>query len=159
MSKLKKPVDGQYSLFDLIHRISEDRPEPDPGGLNVRYRLQAIITETIKRCSLTRWEIAGKMSSLLNQEISKYMLDTWTAESKEYHRFPAEYLPAFCQAVGSYEPLRFLAEMAGVFVLPGQEALRSEIRKIEEDIKKLHSIRKKRILFMEEMGGEKWKEE
>jgi len=158
MSKLKKRVDGQYSLFDLIHRISEDRPEPDPGGLNVRYQLQGIITETIKRCTLTRREIAGKMSRLLNQEISKYMLDPWTAESKEYHRFPAEYLPAFCQAVGSYKPLRFLAEMAGVFVLPGAEALRSEIRKIEEDIKKLHGI-KKRVMFLEEMGGEEWKEE
>jgi len=91
------------------------------------------------------------MSALVNQEISKYMLDTWTAESKDYHRFPAEFLPAFCQAVGSYEPLRFLAEKAGVFVLPGQEALRSEIKKIEEEIKKLQKQRQKRLIFLEEM--------
>lgn len=91
------------------------------------------------------------MSALVNHEISKYMLDTWTAESKEYHRFPAEYLPAFCQAVDSYEPLQFMAEKAGVFMLPGPEALRSEIKKIEEEIRKLQKQRQKRMTFLEEM--------
>ena len=154
MSKSKKSFDNQYSLFDLLESLQKNAPHPpDPGRLNVRYSLQGIISDCIKRCPLSRWEIAGKMSALLNQEISKYMLDTYTAESKEYHRFPAEYLPAFCEVVGSYEPLRFLAEKAGVFVLPGQEALRAEIQKIESEIQELHKLRKKRILFLEEMGG------
>jgi hypothetical protein len=90
------------------------------------------------------------MSELLNQEISKYMLDTWTAESKEYHRFPAEYLPAFCATVGSVEPLQVLAEKAGVFVLQGPEALRSEIRRLEEEIKRLQKEKQKRQVFLQE---------
>jgi len=150
MSKLKKRNDDQYSLFDLISRLQE-RSNPPGGSLNIQYQFQAVISDCIKGCTLSRWEIAGRMSALINQEISKYMLDTWTAESKEYHRFPAEYLPAFCQAVDSYEPLRFLAEKAGVFMLPGPEALRSEIKKIEEEIKKLQKQRQKRMTFLEEM--------
>jgi len=92
------------------------------------------------------------MGELLNQDISKYMLDTWTAESKEYHRFPAEFLPAFCEAVGSFEPLRILAEKAGVFMLAGPEALRAEINKIEQEIKQLQKQRQKRLAFLEEVN-------
>ena len=150
MSKSKKKTDRQYSLFDLISKL-QNPATLSPGSPNIQYNLQGIVSECIKRCSLSRWEIAGRMSALINQEITKYMLDTWTAESKEYHRFPAEYLPAFCQAVGSYEPLRFLAEKAGVFVLPGPEALRAEIKKIEEEIRELQKQRQKRMAFLGEM--------
>jgi len=94
------------------------------------------------------------MGELLNQDISKYMLDTWTAESKEYHRFPAEFLPAFCEAVGSFEPLGILAEKAGVFILPGRDALRAEIGKLEEEIKRLQKERQKRQLFLQEVEHE-----
>jgi len=154
MSKSKKRTDRQYSLFDLISKL-QNPATLYPGSLNIQYNLQGIISECIKSCPLSRWEIAGRMSALLNQEITKYMLDTWTAESKEYHRFPAEYMPAFCQAVGSYEPLRFLAEKAGVFVLPGHEALRAEIKKIEEEIRDLQKQRQKRMLFLEEISDGK----
>jgi len=149
MSKLKKITDTQYSLFDLISDLQKPT-DPGPGSLNIQFQLQAVISDCIKHCPLSRWEIAGKMGELLNQDISKYMLDTWTAESKEYHRFPAEFLPAFCEAVGSFEPLRILAEKAGVFMLPGPEALRAEINKIEQEIKRLQKQRQKRQLFLKE---------
>ena len=152
MSKLKEKTDRQYSLFDLINTL-QNSPGPGPGGLNVQFQLQGIITQCIKQCPLSRWEIAGKMSELLNQEISKYMLDSWTAESKEYHRFPAEYLPAFCAVVGSFEPLRILAEKANVFVVPGPEALRGEILKLEEEIKRLRKEKQKRQTFLREVEG------
>ena len=153
MSKPRKKIDGQYSLFELIRRL-EQPTDPSPGDLNIQYQLQGVITQCVKRCPFSRWQIAARMSELLNQDISKYMLDTWTAESKEYHRFPAEYLPAFCQAVGSVEPLKILAEKAGVFVLQGPEALRSEIRKLEEEIKRLQKEKQKRQFFLREVERE-----
>jgi len=153
MSKSKKITDKQYSLFDLLSDIQKPT-DPGPGSLNIQFQLQAVISDCIKHCPLSRWEIAGKMGELLNQDISKYMLDTWTAESKEYHRFPAEFLPAFCEAVGSFEPLGILAEKAGVFILPGRDALRAEIGKLEEEIKRLQKERQKRQLFLQEVEHE-----
>jgi hypothetical protein len=150
MPKSSQKIDGQYSLFELI-ATHQHSPDPGPGGLNIQHHFQGIITQCIKKCPLSRWQIAGKMSELLNQEITKYMLDTWTAESKEYHRFPAEYLPAFCAAVGSFEPLRLLAEKANVFVVPGPEALRAEIRRLEEEIKRLQKEKQKRQVFLREV--------
>ena len=78
------------------------------------------------------------MSELLGIEITKSMIDAWTAESREgINRFPACYLPAFCRAVNSIEPLRVLADLVGSVVVQGEEALLIELSKIEEQKQRL----------------------
>ena len=142
MSNQSKKVDmNQESLLDLITRAQTDSQSSGmaEGSLNVQHRLVGAITQAIKESPLSRWEIAGKMSELLGLEISKHMLDAWTSEAKEYHRFPAEYLPAFCKATGSVTPLRVLSEAAGVFVLESPDALRSRIQFLDEQQKEISS--------------------
>ncbi len=156
MAKKYKKIDGapvQMSLFDLLTKAQEKlRDEPSCEGVaNVRERLRLALCAAIKQCPLSRWEIAGKMSHLLGQEISKYQLDAWTAESKDGHRLPGEYLPAFCMVTTDNGPLRVLAETAGLFALPGPDALRSEIKRLEEEAKKINQERRKRELFLREM--------
>lgn len=156
MTKRRKRIDplpGQLSLFDLLTEEQERRAEslPATGTLNILNPLRQALNQAIKQCKLSRWQIAGQMSDLLDQEITKFMLDSWTAESKDGHRFPAEYLPAFCEATGSREPLRLLAETAGLFALPGPDALRAEIQHLEEEARKLQQEKKKRQLFLKEM--------
>jgi hypothetical protein len=78
------------------------------------------------------------MSEVLGFEITKSMIDSWTAESREgVYRFPACYLPAFCHVVGNLEPLRILADLLGVYVIEGEEALLTELGRIEEQKQKL----------------------
>ena len=141
MSKSMGTIDtGQGSLIDHLCRLQserESRREDPEGRLNVQGVLRAALCGALKRCPLSRWEVAGKMSHFLGLEITKYMIDAWTAESKEGHRFPAEYLPAFCAATGDSGPLEVLGTAAGMFVLPGPDALRAEIRKIDEQVAEL----------------------
>ena len=156
MTKVKKRIDtpDQLSIFDLISGLQDNQNQkPQDGTLNISIELRDVVSECIRKSSLSRWEIAGKMSALLNIEVTKYMLDSWTAETKNGHRFPAEHLPAFCEAVGSHKPLILISEKTGVFVLPGQEALRAEIQKIEEEIKDLQKARQKRLVFLEEVDN------
>lgn len=156
MAKVRKKIDtnsAQMNLFDLLTQ-AQDAPKKElanEGAANVREPLRVALCAAIKQCPLSRWEIAGKMSHLLGQEISKFSLDAWTAESKDGHRLPAEYLPAFCQVTGDNGPLQILAETAGLFALPGPDALRSEIRKLEEDSRRINQERRKRELFLKEM--------
>ncbi|MHB1183360.1 MAG: hypothetical protein ACYC4A_01490 [Desulfobulbia bacterium] len=156
MAKKSKKIDvapGQMSLLDLLTQVQEaTRREPSgEGAANVRERLRLAMCAAIKSCPLSRWEIAGRMSHLLGQEISKYQIDAWTAESKDGHRMPAEHLPAFCLVTADHGPLRILAETAGLFALPGPDALRSEIRRLQEEAKKINQERRKRELFLKEM--------
>jgi hypothetical protein len=114
--------------------------------------LRECITDCIRACNLSRWEVAGRMSSLMDQEVTIHQLNAWTAESKDGHRFPAEYLPAFCQAVECFEPLKLLAARAGVFVVQGPDALRAEIQKLDEQIKTLQDQKRTRLLFIRGMN-------
>ena len=144
-------IPGQRTLFDLLEAQAIQSPAPVEGSLNLRERLRGALNQALKSCPKSRWQVAGEMSHLLGTEITKWMIDAWTAESKEGHRFPAEYLPAFCRATGDAGPLRLLAEAAGLFALPGPEALRAEIQRLEEEARKLQAEKRKRLTFLEEM--------
>lgn len=154
MANPPKKIDTrQMDLFAYIARLRD--PGEDEGRLNVREALRRALNRAIKAFSGSRYEIAGAMSHLLGVEISKSMLDSWTAESKCGNRIPAEYIPAFCEATGSRIPLMVLNEAAGNISLPGPEAIRSEIQRYAEDEKKARSEKRKRQILLRELetGG------
>jgi hypothetical protein len=143
----------QLSILDYLEQRQAERESSGPadGTFDIDRRFRDSISEALKGCKLSRFGVAARMSELLGFEVTKSQLDSWTAESKEGHRFPAAYLPAFCSATGTTEPLTLLSEAMGVFVLPGPTALRAEIRKLEEDILAKQREKKKRLLFLSEM--------
>lgn len=155
MSKAQKRIDPkQLTIFDAIRRIQEREAAHKPSGsFDIDRQFREAISATIKGCPRSRYEIAARMSELIGQEITKTTLDSWTAESKDGHRFPAIFLSAFCEATGSSEPLKILGRLVGVFVMPGPEALRAEIQKLEEEIAKRQAEKKKRLIFLREMGA------
>lgn len=158
MPNFRKKIDiNQTSIFDVLLQHAENSPEgtkksPPDGSLDVDRQFREAISSALKDSKLSRYGVAARMSELTGAEITKSMLDSWTAESKENHRFPAIYLPAFCEAVGSAEPLAMLARLVGVFVLPSPDALRAEIQRLEEEITTKQREKKKRMLFLKEMG-------
>lgn len=158
MPNFKKKIDiNQTSIFDVLLQHAENSSEgtkkvPADGSLDVDKQFREAISSALKDSKLSRYGVAARMSELTGSEITKSMLDSWTAESKENHRFPAIYLPAFCEAVGSAEPLAILARLVGVFVLPSPDALRAEIQRLEEEITVKQREKKKRMLFLKEMG-------
>jgi len=157
MAKSKKRIDTdrQQNLFDLLQRLQDtaSAPTTDEGSLNIGEQLRLSVSHGIKQCTLSRYEIAGQMSHLVGEDVTKPMIASWTAESKNGHRIPAEYVPAFCVATKWTEPVRILSESAGLFSLPGPDALRVEIQKLEEDARRISLEKKKRVLFLHEMEG------
>lgn len=154
MSISSKKIDPrQVTIFDYLERRQAERAAAGPadGTFDIDRRLRDAISKALAGCKLSRFGVAARMSELIGSEVTKSQLDSWTAESKEGHRFPAAYLPAFCAAVGSTEPLTLLTELCGVFLLPGPAALRAEIHKIEEDIAEKRKEKRKREMFLSEM--------
>lgn len=138
MSKSRKKIDkSQRSLFELL---SPAKANPTEGSHKVIEELRAAMRMAIKHCPLSRHQIAGEMSHLLGETISKEMIDSWTRESDEINgravrHIPAEYLPAFCEATGCFDPLIVLVRRTGLFVVKGTEALRADIQRLDERIK------------------------
>jgi hypothetical protein len=154
MAKLKQKIDPrQASLLDILKNYQEEHMSRPAGSFDIDRQLRGVVSEALKHCPLSRWQVAGRMSELTGVEITKAMLDSWTAESKENHRFPAIFLPAFCEATGCNEPLKMMGKLVGMFIMPGPEALRAEIHRIEEEISKKQNDKRKRMMFLKEMEG------
>lgn len=154
MSKYRKRIDDgrQLTIFDQIQEL-KSKKEDGSGSLRVKDDLQRALNDAIKECPLSRHQIVGEMSHLLNEEISKSMLDSWTAESRDDRHIPAEYLPAFCKVTGNFEALEVLNRKAGLFAMAGSEAVRSEIHKMREEARRLLREVRKREELLETFRG------
>lgn len=126
------PDGQQVSLFEVIRMQQEKTGRLEAGSLNIANRLREKLSRGLKECRYSRYEVASRMSEALGVEVTKSQLDSWTAESKEGHRFPAEYLPAFCAVTGYKQPLRMMAELVGCYVLESKEALLAELGRIDQ---------------------------
>ena len=104
---------------------------PMPGALNFSHALRRLLSDLLKNSPQSREIIAGRMSELTGETITKHQLDSWTAESREGWRFPLEYLPALEVACETHQVTTWLADLRGCKVLVGKEALDAEIGKLE----------------------------
>lgn len=167
MTKAKKESSTtQQNIFDWLKKAEELTRQTEriiKGGLDIDAEFRAAISEDIKHavvpCSgreLSRYEVAARMSDLLGQEITKSMLDNWSAESHEKHRFPCQFIPAFILATGGQRrAFEVLSRHSGLFALPGPEALRAEIQRLDEEERRIKAEKIKRKIFLKEIenGG------
>ena len=127
---------NQLSFFDVLKDLRPKNTEFSSFNIDLIFR--ETLTEAIKGCPLSRIQIAMHISELIGREITKNMLDSWTAESREgVNNMPAVIVPAFGHVVGSVEPLRILADPNDCYVIQGSDALDLELKKIENQKQKL----------------------
>jgi hypothetical protein len=94
---------------------------PPPGSCDDDAVVRGLITDSIKRSAKSREEIAELMSQFTGQKITLRMLNAYTAEAAERHRFPLSFARAFCVAVGDWLLLNFIAERAGFRVIDARD--------------------------------------
>lgn len=144
----------QLALFDLIRQEQAERQQCRPGHLNIACQINAAIKQAIKNAPKSRETIVDEMSDLTGERITAGMINNWTADSHP-HDMPGRFYAAFCVATGDIELIRIQAEAAGVFTLPGPDALRAEIQKLDEQTKELQAEKKKRMVFLQELEGKR----
>lgn len=119
------PNQGELMFFDV-----PAVPRSDAGALDIALAVREMLTDLLGAASVQgcdRHEVAARVSRLSNHEISKNMLDRYTAPSADGWRFPLEALPALTQATGDYRLLELVAEKCGCKVYRGEEAMLAEI--------------------------------
>lgn len=120
------------------------------GSLNFATQLRALLSQVLKHCPHSRYQVAARMSELLGADVSKFQLDAWTAESREPWRFPLEYAPAFEAACESFALTEWLADKRGGQVLFGKEALMAEMGRLQRQ----HDDNQRRMKALRRQMGE-----
>lgn len=114
-------------LFALLPQPAAD----GPGTQNYCIEVAHLVSQAIAESHLDRHDIAARMSRLTGREVSKYMLDAWSAESREAYNLPLYLVPVLEVACFTHLFSRWLAAKRGGQVLVGKEALDAEIGKLE----------------------------
>ena len=150
----------QTSIFDHIKKIRRvgRSYEKTAGSFDITNKLRMSMSDAIKDCPLSRAQIAGEMSHLVDAEITKTTIDSWTRlkksdgsnEPNDRH-IPAEWLPAFCKVTGSDEPIMILASKRRLFLMPEPEALEAEIMQEDAYLKKRQQKNNKRKALLKEI--------
>lgn len=120
---------NQLSLEPLFFEPPKTTPNVE-GSRDISGRIREALGEVLSdanRAGKDRWDVATEISRLCGRDVSKNMLDRYTAQSGVDYRFPAEILPALCQATGDISVLDILAEACGCKVLRGEEAALAEL--------------------------------
>ncbi len=97
----------------VIHR-------PNAPDLTVAAAFLGMVDAAMRRAAssrnLSRARIADRMNQALpgvKKAITERMVNSWMADSKEFHKLPAEYLPAFCWAVEDDSAMHVLVNALG----------------------------------------------
>lgn len=123
--KRRAPNPDQLSFFEVP-------PEPvgENGGLDISQEVREVLSEVLAKAAtrgVDRHAVAAAISRLTEREISKHMLDRYSAITTEDWRFPLEALPALVKATGDFRLLELIADACGCRVLRGEEAILAEI--------------------------------
>ncbi len=86
-------------------------------AIEIRRLLTLLIRSSVK----SREQIAEELSHLLGTTVTRRALDSYTSESAEQHRWPAQYDIALCEVLGDYSLLHERVERAGFKMIGPEE--------------------------------------
>lgn len=143
----------QGDLFQCLAEPAEPAPAAD---LDIHYELLGAISHCLREArarGLSRERVVDAMNRLLpemERPITLRQLNAWTASSKEYSEFPARYLPAFCAAVGSTQPVLVLARAIGRELVDAREAAAKRLGEAQIEAARLRREAKELLKYLGE---------
>ncbi|MBI1386649.1 MAG: hypothetical protein GC150_17225 [Rhizobiales bacterium] len=104
-----------------------------PGSLaGLSRRIGVMMSQAIRESGMDRYDIAAAMSRLLNEDVSKHILDAYTAESREDHNVSAYRFFAFVQATKAGGMLDDVCRQIGYLAMPSEDQRLAEIGYLTE---------------------------
>lgn len=100
------------------------------GSLDIDAKLRECLSNLLRGCGLSRYQVAARVSELLGRTVSKEMLDQYTSSKPDF-RIPAVVLHALCHVLGSVEPFKILLNPIGCDVSTPEESKYMRIAKLE----------------------------
>lgn len=116
------PNHGRQFGTDIQPSLFSSDTDSIPGSDHLGHVVRGVITKVCRESRFSRVEITDRMSDLLGTKVTVRMLNDWTAESKELHRFPLEYVAAFCHATETFDLIAAVVSRCGAQVISRKDA-------------------------------------
>lgn len=116
------PADQMAFSFDT------PRPAVEEGALaDLETKVASAVATILKRDPRSRHEVAGQVSMLLDDTVTKLMLDAYAAPARDGHNISVARFLALIVATQQHDALRGVLREIGCSVMVGEEILLAEI--------------------------------
>ncbi|MCX7563445.1 hypothetical protein OS176_07820 [Xanthomonadaceae bacterium XH05] len=108
----------------------------EPGAMDYRRVVSALVAEMLAGAAasgMDRYEVASRASRLTGKDVSKAMLDGYTAESREEFNVPLWLSPVLETVCSSTLLTAWAAGVRGGQLLVGADTIDAEIGRIERE--------------------------
>ncbi|WP_242095471.1 hypothetical protein [Sphingomonas sp. CROZ-RG-20F-R02-07] len=143
MSKRRPSIDPSQLGFTFTPPVPASR-EADLAGLD--RVVAASVAAALKDDPRSRHEVAGAVSSLLDDTVSKAMLDAYASEARDAHNISAGRLFAVIAVTKRFDLLDSLCRRIGAAVLVGEELqtarlghLKAQRQRLDDEIRALRT--------------------
>lgn len=122
-----------------------DPPEPvaeDAALAGLDRYIAAAIARALKEDSRSRPEVAAAMTALLDEDVSRWMLDAYASPAREHHNISADRFLAFIAVTKRFDILDAALRRIGAALLVGEEIITAELGHIDRQIATLKQRRK-----------------
>lgn len=125
--RIKRAIDDlTIDMFSYPHPVAAL-----PASMNYGQEVAHLVSIMLAAAELDRYQVAAEMSKLTGKEVSKYMLDAYSAESREAFNIPFYLIPSLETVSQSHMLTNWLADKRGGRLLIGKENLNAELGKLE----------------------------
>ena len=152
------PNQGDFFNFQLpqpFTQIDERGHEGELAGIN--RVVASAVAQMLRDCGKSRHEVAILMSELVDDTVTKAMLDAYASEGREDHNISMGRFMALTAATSSYSVLGDLLRKIGATILVGEEIYLAEMGHLdaqERDIKRRKAQLKMIAKPINRKGGE-----
>lgn len=113
------------------------RPSRSGGLAGLGRQVASAVSYALKDDDRTRDEIAGALSAMVDQPVSKFMLDAYASEARDQHAISVDRFLALIAVTNRYDLLDALVRQIGAALLVGEEIYTARIGDIETRIARL----------------------
>lgn len=123
-----------------------DEPAPacgEAGLAGLERRVNTMVGSMLNSDERSREEIAGAMSAMLGEDVSRAMLDAYSSPARIEHKVPFSRMLALVAVTGRHDLLDLLLREIGAALLVGEEIHTARLGHIERQIAQLQAERKR----------------
>lgn len=141
MSKAPKKTPA-FDASQMAFTFDPLPPLASTGTLaGIERQIASAVSLMLKEDARTRNHIAAGVSDLLDDEVSKQMLDAYCSEAKDTHNISFGRMLALVAETGRFDVLNSLVGRIGARLVVGEEVLTVELGHIETEIQRLQERR------------------
>jgi hypothetical protein len=138
---------GKRTTFDNQLDFDFSVPQLEAAALaGLSRQTSRCVSEMLHGERRSRARIAAEMSEMLDEDISKSMLDAYSSEAREGHRIPFDRMLALTAVTRRVDLLDNLMRKVGLSALDGEEValvhaahLRAQMKQLGEELKAVES--------------------